>query len=67
MNNLSRMVRDDGESVNRSEEKVMSDREITSPDLSRMIPEKRRPTLAAHSATDLFHIFLNGGLAHFDA
>jgi hypothetical protein len=61
------MVRDDGESVNRSEEKVMSDREITSPDLSSMIPQKRRPTLAARGPMGLFHIFLDREFTHRDA
>jgi hypothetical protein len=58
------MMGDDDKGVDRSKEEVVRDGEVTSPNLSSMISQKRRPTLPTHSFAYLFHILLDCGFAH---
>ena len=66
MKNAAGMQLNNNEDVGRSEEEIMDDGEITSPDLGGMIPDKSCPGLVRFPSF-LGHIPLDGAFTDFDA
>ena len=67
MHNLSRLMGNDHEDVERTEEQIMDDGEITSPHLMSMILEKGCPSLPRPPFPHLIDVLLDRRLPQFDA
>lgn len=66
MHDLSRLMSDDHENVERAEEQMMDNCEITSPHLMNMILEEGSPTLPRRPFSHLVDVFLNGRFSQFN-